>query len=221
MVLSVDEKSQVQALGRSQPAFGDDAWDAREAHPRLRPQNPPPEMFAAFNTADGTVISSMHRRHRSIEFKKFLTKIDAEVPADLDVHLSRHPFLDQRLEHSPQALPLDQDHRRDPRIPRTPTETNLRRGTLEGRSRPFSSVVARTGTTLPTSQPSRRRRSGRADVAHAAYCAASRARSLPRTVCNSDSRSAIGTTTACPSPWGRGQIVTVGRSSSDTHAEAG
>src|SRR5947209_1037726 len=37
--------------------------------------------------ADGTVISSLHRRHRTIEFKKFLTKIDGEVPAELDVHL--------------------------------------------------------------------------------------------------------------------------------------
>ena len=44
-------------------------------------------MFAAFNTTDGTVISSLHRRHRSIEFRKFLVKIDAEVPADLAVHL--------------------------------------------------------------------------------------------------------------------------------------
>ena len=41
--------------------------------------------FAAFNIADSTVISSLHRRHRSIEFKKFLTKIDVEVPADRDV----------------------------------------------------------------------------------------------------------------------------------------
>ena len=44
-------------------------------------------LFAAFNIADGTVISSLHRRHRSIEFKKFLAKIDASVPADLAVHL--------------------------------------------------------------------------------------------------------------------------------------
>ena len=44
-------------------------------------------LFAAFNVADGTVISSLHRRHRSIEFKKFLTKLDAEVPDDLEVHL--------------------------------------------------------------------------------------------------------------------------------------
>jgi hypothetical protein len=44
-------------------------------------------LFAAFNTADGTVISSIHRRHRAIEFNKFLTKIDLEVPDDLDIHL--------------------------------------------------------------------------------------------------------------------------------------
>ena len=44
-------------------------------------------LFAAFNTLDGTVISSIHRRHHSIEFKKFLNKIDAEVPDELEAHL--------------------------------------------------------------------------------------------------------------------------------------
>ncbi len=44
-------------------------------------------LFAAFNTADGSVISSTHRRHRAIEFKKFLGKIDTQVPEHLDVHL--------------------------------------------------------------------------------------------------------------------------------------
>src|SRR5664280_2564226 len=44
-------------------------------------------LFAAFNIADETVISSIHRRHRAIEFKKFLAKIDDEVPGDLEVHL--------------------------------------------------------------------------------------------------------------------------------------
>lgn len=43
--------------------------------------------FAAFNTADGTVISSLHRQHRVIEFRKLLNKIDAEVPGGLDVRL--------------------------------------------------------------------------------------------------------------------------------------
>src|SRR5204863_5642982 len=44
-------------------------------------------LFAAFNVADGTVISALHRRHRAAEFNKFLARIDAEVPAELDVHL--------------------------------------------------------------------------------------------------------------------------------------
>ncbi len=44
-------------------------------------------LFAAFNTADGTVISALHRRQRTTEFKKFLTKIDTTVPAHLQVHL--------------------------------------------------------------------------------------------------------------------------------------
>jgi hypothetical protein len=44
-------------------------------------------LFAAFNIADGTVISQLHRRHRAVEFLKFLAAIDKAVPADLDVHL--------------------------------------------------------------------------------------------------------------------------------------
>ncbi|MCU4183419.1 hypothetical protein K6U06_03535 [Acidiferrimicrobium sp. IK] len=44
-------------------------------------------LFAAFNTSDGSVISSLHRRHRPIEFKKFLAKIDATVPDGLDIHI--------------------------------------------------------------------------------------------------------------------------------------
>ena len=39
------------------------------------------------NVTDGTVIVSTCRKHRAVEFKKFLAKIDAQVPADLDVHI--------------------------------------------------------------------------------------------------------------------------------------
>ena len=86
VVLCVDEKSQVQALGRSQPAFPMmPGMPEKRTHDYVR--NGTTSLFAAFNIADGTVISSLHRRHRSVEFKKFLTKIDAEVPADLAVHL--------------------------------------------------------------------------------------------------------------------------------------
>ena len=44
-------------------------------------------LFAAMNIADGTVIASTHRRHRAAEFKKFLAKIDQNVPEHLDVHV--------------------------------------------------------------------------------------------------------------------------------------
>lgn len=86
VVLCVDEKSQVQALARSQPAFPMmPGMPEKRTHDYVR--HGTTSLFAAFNTLDGTVISSLHRRHRTIEFKKFLTKIDQEVPAELDVHL--------------------------------------------------------------------------------------------------------------------------------------
>jgi len=86
VVYCVDEKSQVQALARSQPAFPMMPGMAeKRTGDYLR--HGTTSLFAAFNTQDGTVISSLHRRHRSIEFKKFLTKIDSQVPEDLDVHL--------------------------------------------------------------------------------------------------------------------------------------
>jgi transposase len=86
VVLCVDEKSQVQALARSQPAFPMmPGMPERRTHDYVR--HGTTSLFAAFNTADGTVISSLHRRHRTVEFKKFLAKIDNEVPDHLDVHL--------------------------------------------------------------------------------------------------------------------------------------
>jgi transposase len=86
VVLSVDEKAQIQALGRSQPVLPMmPGMPERRTHDYVR--NGITSLFAAFNVADGTVISAVHRRHRATEFKKFLAKIDTEVPADLDVHL--------------------------------------------------------------------------------------------------------------------------------------
>ena len=86
VVLCVDEKSQVQALARSQPAFPMmPGMPEKRTHDYVR--HGTTSLFAAFNTADGTVISSLHRRHRTIEFRKFLIKIDSEIPAELDIHL--------------------------------------------------------------------------------------------------------------------------------------
>lgn len=86
VVLCVDEKSQIQALDRSQPVLPMmPGMPERRTHDYLR--HGITSLFAAFNIADGTVISELHRRHRAIEFKKFLVTIDKAVPSGLDVHL--------------------------------------------------------------------------------------------------------------------------------------
>ena len=86
VVLCVDEKSQIQALDRSQPVLPMmPGMPERRTHDYLR--HGITSLLAAFNIADGTVISKLHRSHRAIEFKKFLVTIDKAVPADLDVHL--------------------------------------------------------------------------------------------------------------------------------------
>ncbi|AQZ70432.1 IS630 family transposase [[Actinomadura] parvosata subsp. kistnae] len=86
VVLCVDEKSQIQALDRSQPVLPMmPGMPERRTHDYVR--NGITSLFAAFNVADGTVIGEMHRQHRAAEFKKFLATIDKTVPAELDVHL--------------------------------------------------------------------------------------------------------------------------------------
>lgn len=86
VVLCVDEKSQMQALDRSQPVLPMmPGMPERRTHDYAR--HGVSSLFAAFDIADGTVISQIHRRHRAVEFKKFLVAIDKAVPAELDVHL--------------------------------------------------------------------------------------------------------------------------------------
>jgi transposase len=86
VVLCVDEKSQIQALDRSQPVLPMmPGMPERRTHDYVR--NGITSLFAAFNIADGTVIGELHRGHRASEFKKFLTTIDKTVPEGLDIHL--------------------------------------------------------------------------------------------------------------------------------------
>jgi transposase len=86
VVLCVDEKSQIQALDRSQPVLPMlPGMPGRRTRDYLR--HGITSLFAAYCIADGTVISELHRRHRAIEFRKFLVAIDKAVPAGLDVHL--------------------------------------------------------------------------------------------------------------------------------------
>jgi hypothetical protein len=85
VVLCVDEKARSQALDRSQPVPPMlPGTPERRTHDHLR--HGITGLFAAFNIADGTVISEPHRRHRAGEFRKFLVTIDKAVPAELGVH---------------------------------------------------------------------------------------------------------------------------------------
>lgn len=86
LVLCVDEKSQIQALDRTQPLLPMRPGQVeRRTHDYVR--HGTTSLFAALDTKTGTVIGQLHRRHRSIEFRKFLDTIDVEVPTDLDIHL--------------------------------------------------------------------------------------------------------------------------------------
>jgi transposase len=86
LVLCVDEKAQIQALDRTQPLL-----PMRPGQPELRThdykRHGTTSLFAALDAASGRVIGECHRRHRSVEFRKFLDTIEEAVPRNLDVHL--------------------------------------------------------------------------------------------------------------------------------------
>ncbi|WP_032712916.1 IS630 family transposase, partial [Pseudomonas amygdali] len=86
LVLCIDEKSQIQALNRTQPGLP------------LAPGNPATRthdykrhgttsLFAALDVATGEVIGRLKRQHRSVEFLSFLKEVDTSVPTDVPIHL--------------------------------------------------------------------------------------------------------------------------------------
>ncbi|MGH9072368.1 MAG: IS630 family transposase [Acidimicrobiales bacterium] len=86
LVLCVDENSQIQALDRTQPILPmRPGIPERLTHDYRR--HGTTTLFAALDVATGKVIGDLHRRHRSKEFLDFLSRIDEEVPTDLDIHL--------------------------------------------------------------------------------------------------------------------------------------
>ena len=86
LVLCVDEKSQIQALDRTQPLLPMRLGQPeRRTHDYVR--HGTTSLFAALDVKTGTVIGDCHARHRSLEFRKFLTTIDDTVPQDLALHL--------------------------------------------------------------------------------------------------------------------------------------
>lgn len=99
VVLCVDEKSQIQALDRTAPILPMlPGTPARATHDYVRAGTS--SLYAALDIGSGTVISSLHARHRAIEFKKFLQKIDKQVPAEFAVHV----VLDNASTHKTPAI---------------------------------------------------------------------------------------------------------------------
>jgi transposase len=86
IVLCADEKSQIQALDRTQPLLPmRPGVPERRTHDYRR--HGTTTLFAALDAKVGTVIGQLSRRHRAVEFRKFLDLIEANVPAGLEVHL--------------------------------------------------------------------------------------------------------------------------------------
>lgn len=99
LVLCCDEKSQIQALDRSQPILpllpGTPQRASHDYH-----RHGTTTLFAALDVASGKVFGSLHRRHRSLEFRSFLNELNRQVPPDLDVHL----ILDNYATHKTPAI---------------------------------------------------------------------------------------------------------------------
>ena len=86
LVLCVDEKSQIQALDRSQPLLAMRPGQAeRRTHDYKR--HGTLSLFAALDCASGNVIGRCFKRHRAKEFKSFLDTIEDNVLTDLDIHI--------------------------------------------------------------------------------------------------------------------------------------
>jgi transposase len=86
VVVCLDEKSQVQALNRTEPILPiAPGVPARQSHDYER--HGVTSLFAAMDVASGVTISSCYRRHRHQEFLRFLNEVDGNLPSGLDVHL--------------------------------------------------------------------------------------------------------------------------------------
>ena len=163
LVLCVDEKSQIQALDRTQPLLPMRPGQVeRRSHDYER--HGTTSLFAALDIATGHVIGRCYQRHRAVEFRKFLGEVEQAVPSDLDIHL----VLDNYATHK--APPVKAWLTRHPRyhLHFTPTSASwlnqverwfalladkqIKRGTASMISRPTSRHSSR--PTMMTQSPS-------------------------------------------------------------------
>ena len=99
LVLSVDEKTQIQALDRTQPGLPmkpGRGGTLTHDYKRYGTTN----LYAAFNIATGEVLGRLTRRHRAAEFRQFLAQIDRATPPDLALHL----IVDNSSTHTTDAI---------------------------------------------------------------------------------------------------------------------
>jgi transposase len=142
LVLCVDEKSQIQALDRTQPLLPlRPGIPARQTHDYKR--NGTTTLFAALSMLDGTVIGHCMPRHRHQEFIRFLKRIDTDTPERLDLHLivdnygtHKHPRVQSWLKRHPRFhlhfIPTSSSWlNMVERWFREITDKRLRRGTFE------------------------------------------------------------------------------------------
>jgi len=119
LVLCVDEKSQIQALNRTQPILPMRPGQVERRTPEYQ-RHGTTSLFAALDVATGNVMGQCFRRHRTAEFKKFLNYVDGQVPSELEVHL----VLDNYCTHK--AAPIKGWLQRHPRyhLHFTPTHSS-------------------------------------------------------------------------------------------------
>ena len=99
VVLCLDEKSQIQALDRTQPLLPMRPGQLeRRSHDYTR--HGTLSLFAALETATGKILARCFARHRAREFRAFLNTVEAAVPSDLDVHI----VMDNVSSHKTQAI---------------------------------------------------------------------------------------------------------------------
>ena len=163
LVLCVDEKSQIQALDRTQPLLPlRPGQPERRSHDYTR--HGTLSLFAALDVATGKVIGRCYERHRSREFLKFLRAVDAEVPRDLDVHLVMDNYATHKTPRlARQAAALARPSHPDLRLLAQPDRAVLRRAdqqtdpprrpSLRTRARRRHSPLHRHGQRRPQALP--------------------------------------------------------------------
>src|SRR5262249_4408838 len=124
LVLSIDEKSRIQALDREQPVLPMmPGVPERRTHSYVR--HGTTSLFAALDVASGFVIGKCYKRHRAAEFLNFLKEIDAQVPEGLDIHIVMDNYATQRTGHGSEKPGKSRERKRSKRPKRQQPECKV------------------------------------------------------------------------------------------------